>query len=673
MKQNSIHNKKDLLLISAKKALDKMDFSNTISNIETALKKNPENDQAWYLMSLACLKMKKLQDAQKFIETALGLNQNSAEFWSILAEIYLLQNNLENSLKAVERSIKIDPHHLSSLKTLGNIYLNDMRFDLALRSFEKALSIDENDVIACWGVCFSLYNLKETKSMWTFLQKILDKKDQLKLINTMYAHYLFEVEGNVLESIDLLKAEIKLDPDSCHAYNLLSHLYCSIGEVEQAKEYQLLQISKFSNQKIAFDNLMMNLNYIPSVTYKELLHHANEYQKVIYPEYSAKEFGFQDFPHIDFKKNNGALRVGFVSGDFRKHVVYSWIKNLFANLRNENIEVFAYCNNEVDIATKMLMLETPNWYDIVNLNDYECSNLIKEHKIDILIDLSGHTALNRLGVFAQKPAPVQVSWLGQSSPIGIKNIDYTISDSHFQGTNESMTYIQKIYIMPEYFSCFNPPEQDISIKEAPCMKNNFITFGSYNNLVKINSSVIKTWSEILIRTPNSKLKLKNKLFQNEDFKKYFLDKFAKNNIGLERLILEKHDSNKLDYLKAYNEIDIALDPFPHGGGTTTHDLLWMGVPLITLFGNKMSARSSASVLSVMKQNELISYTEEEYIAKAVNLAQDYNRINNYKKKFRELYLSSSFCDIKAFAKQLSKALQNMWNEVINEYAREDVD
>jgi protein O-GlcNAc transferase len=662
MSKSSSSRESEKLLSIASKAIEEQDYIGALNNLQKAILKNQKNPKAWRLMSIACKKIGKIENAESFVLTSLGLDPNSYEAWVNLAEIYIDRGELEKAMSASQKACAIKPNHEDGLKVLANVFLNQKKYMDSLEIFEKIYQQNAKNIFGNWGIAYSLYKLNRIKDAKPYIDYILASGTFLKFVNLMYGYYLSEVEGKITQSLSWFHEELSLDPESPCANGVLGRTYASLGESETAYEYEKKQL-KVNKTANVFDNFLMHIHYNSKITNQEIIDWANDYQNAIYPELQGLNISKKNYPNIDWNTKKTKLKIGFVSGDFRKHAIFSWLKGLLSMLANHNLEIYCYCNNKHDVATEIWKSEVPNWRDIKDLNDDECFELIKKDCLDILVDLSGHTALNRLGVFARKPAPAQITWLGQSSPIGIRNIDYTISDDFLIPQNEDKYYMQKVYRMPNYFAIFQPPEKNIEIKPAPCLINDFVTFGCFNNFMKINADVIKTWIEILQKVPKSKLMLKAKVFKDELFKQDLLNKFSLGGIEEERIILNLHDSNKYDYLEAYNSIDIALDPFPLGGGTTTHDLLWMSVPLIALYGARMSARISAGILHNIKTPELIAYSNQEYIDKAIRLAGDINQIQFYKNNLREKYLKSPCCNKQLFASQLNKAFRDIWEDI----------
>ena len=283
------------------------------------------------------------------------------------------------------------------------------------------------------------------------------------------------------------------------------------------------------------------------------------------------------------------------------------------------------------------------------------------NKINILIDLSGHTRKNRLPVFINKPAPIQVSWGGYAASTGFPEIDYLIGDSIVTPTSEKNHFTEEIYTLNNSWVCFTPPDFNVELDKAPCIKNGFFTFGSFNNLSKINNEVISLWSEILLSIPNSKIFLKTKELNNSYLKEKIIENFKKNKVEEKSLILEGNSPRK-NLLSSYNRVDLSLDPFPYSGGATSFESIWMGVPVLTKKGSKFVSHVTESINYNTGLSNWTAKNNEEYIKKATNFANNYNKLAIDRKILRKNILNSPAFNAPLFADQFNIALWNMWNK-----------
>jgi len=303
------------------------------------------------------------------------------------------------------------------------------------------------------------------------------------------------------------------------------------------------------------------------------------------------------------------------------------------------------------------------WSSIEKKKDEEVVGQIFKDKIHILVDLQGHSAKNRLPIFMYKPAPVQVSWLGQGST-GISEIDYFIGSPHITPKEEEKHYVEKIIRLPEISQSFTAPNYNLNINSLPVLKNNFITFGCINKLAKINDEVIVLWSKILLLIPNSRLILKNKNFDNKKIIENTYSRFKKNNIKKNQLDLRGEAKTRKELLEVYNEIDIGLDPFPYQGNTSTIEAVWMGVPVITLKGDRYLFHFGESINSNLNMKDWIANDHDEYVSKAVKFSSDLNELSKIRMNLRDIALKSPVFDNIKFAEHFNTMLWDIWKNFI---------
>ena len=313
---------------------------------------------------------------------------------------------------------------------------------------------------------------------------------------------------------------------------------------------------------------------------------------------------------------------------------------------------------------KRLMSFSNNWHSIFGVSDTDVVNLIKNDKIDILVDLSGHTGKNRLLVFAQKPAPIQVTWLGYVNTTGLSAIDYRLTDIIADPIGEADDlHSETLLRLPNGFQCYKGDQTVIANVNLPQKSNGYITFGSFNNLSKVTPEVIQVWSKILHAIPNSQLILKGSQLKHDTTQ--FIKLFNKEGISEDQIKLYGMLPNKDDHLKLYNAIDIGLDPFPFNGATTTCEALWMGVPVITLLGDRHVARVGASILTNIGLTDFIAQDIDDYVELAIKMAANTDYLQETRQGLRERMESSPLCNGKSFACDIENAYQDMWNKYVN--------
>lgn len=355
------------------------------------------------------------------------------------------------------------------------------------------------------------------------------------------------------------------------------------------------------------------------------------------------------------------LRVGFVSGDFRQHPVGFFIEGLLANLDPRRVQAFAYSASVTeDDLTSRIRQRFATWRSIVNLDDESAATLIHDDGVQILVDLSGHTARTRLPVFAWRPAPLQVAWLGYFASTGLSQMDYVLADRWSVPEEAQSQFTERIWYMPRSRLCFTPPPFDFPAGPLPALgAGRSVTFCCFNNLSKINDAVVALFSRVVAGVPGARLYLKAKQLQSERVKERTRGRFAAHGIGPERLLLEG-PSPRGDYLVAYQDADIALDPFPYTGGATSAESLWMGVPVLTLLGDRMIGRQGASLLANAGLLDWIALDADDYVSKALHFAGNLAELARFRQALRARVLASPVFDGLAFARDFEETLWAMW-------------
>ena len=297
------------------------------------------------------------------------------------------------------------------------------------------------------------------------------------------------------------------------------------------------------------------------------------------------------------------------------------------------------------------------------MSDQDVSSLIRNDKIDILIDLTGHTNLNRLLVFSMKPAPIQITYLGYPATTGLSTIDYRLTDQWADPPGlDDQYYSETLIHLRQGFLCYRPPENTPDIGDCPAKENGYITFGSFNNLAKITPEVINCWAEILSQIPNSRLIIKNKSMIDVEVKNYYLGAFNKKGITSNRLEIFPEMRSFSEHLSLYNKVDIALDTFPYNGTTTTCEALWMGVPIITLKGDRHAGRVGVSLLTRTEMTDFIADTIDEYIAKAIEFSGKIDLLADIRTNMRDRLSKSPLCNAQDFTRNLEETYRMLWRK-----------
>ena len=383
---------------------------------------------------------------------------------------------------------------------------------------------------------------------------------------------------------------------------------------------------------------------------------AEDFQ-TLYAEYKKYLADVKLYPKkfYDHKK----IRVGFLSGNFQWSVVMAWSWSLLSDLDKKFFKVYCYSNVKIpDEVTNHFRASVENWRDIYNLTDETAAKLIHDDEIDILFDLDGHAADNRLRVAAYRPASVQICGIGYMNSTGLDCFDYFLSDIYCAGDENFFT--EKLIKLPHSHICYEPPTKLEPSDKPPCLKNNFVTFGSFNNFAKVTDSILIAWKKILDAVPESRLILKHKIFNTSDGKIFVSERLK--NFEFDLAQIEMRGFSNENHLVEYGDIDIALDTFPYTGGVTTCEALYMGVPVISLYGARHGSRFGLSILKNIGLDELAVDSYDEYINRAVALAGDWKLLTILRKNLRPIMKKSPLMNSESYLREIQGAFIKILND-----------
>lgn len=358
------------------------------------------------------------------------------------------------------------------------------------------------------------------------------------------------------------------------------------------------------------------------------------------------------------------LRVGYVSPDFRGHSCYFFLAPLYQHHDPAAVEIFSYSAvDQPDRFTEEFKAASSQWRDIRRSPDDEVAAMIRRDGIDILVDLAGHTAGNRLLVFARKPAPVQVTWLGYPTTTGLEAVDWRLSDRWLTPPDSTEVFSERLFRLDRVSHCYRLIDEMVPpVAPLPCERNGHITFGSFNNFAKLSDASLRLWADALRAVPGSRLRLKSRYLGSREATDTLVSRFAAAGGDAARLDVTGGHERVQDHLLQYNDVDIALDTCPYGGMTTTCEALAMGVPVVTLAGERTSARYAYAVLAALGLEDLAAHRTEDFAAIAARLGADRARLAALRSGLRQRMLASPLCDGPGFARAVEDAYRRMWAE-----------
>jgi len=371
-----------------------------------------------------------------------------------------------------------------------------------------------------------------------------------------------------------------------------------------------------------------------------------------------KDINFTEDKKIKHKNRatkNKKIHIAYLSADFYHHAVMYFIKPILANHNRQKFTVTCYSNSHnSDSITDQVKSQVDNFKDIKDLSDEEVARMMNKDKVDVLIDLGGHSGHSRIMVLAYKPAPVQITYVGFPNTTCLSEVDYFMTNNIMNKPEDQEFFSEKLLLHDWPYRCFEDLDKNLpDIEPLPVLTNGYITFGSFNDLSKLSSRLLKTWAEILKQMPSSKLYI----CREPMIKETLYSKLEEFGISRDRLILDGK------YIRSnYNKVDLALDTFPYSGVTTVLNSLNMGVPSVVFYDNTFQGREAANINHHLGLNELIAYNEEEYIKIAVNLANNVAKLTEYRNTLRERLKNSPFCDYKGFTRTIEDIYTKLWDE-----------
>lgn len=577
---------------------------------------------SWFTLGAINGMLRRHDEAAECCSKAVALNPRHHAAWYNLGIALRDMGQPEKSVVALRKTLQINPQHEGAATSLGHILASLHRYDEAEEVFRGMLRYrpDNAEFYAVYGS--AMQTMGRFEAAINAYRKALDMRHtEAGGIHENMAAALC-LQGKYQESLEHFEAALKLDPQSARFYS----------------------------------SLLLTLHYLVDCDNDTLLErHRNWPGNALHPCVDMRMIPCAT-PRPD------RLRIGYVSSDFRKHSVAYFVEPLLRQHDASRFEITCYFSHEdADATTRRLKGLAHRWRDVADVEDDQLLRMIADDAIDILVDMNGHTSGNRLTVFARRAAPVQVSFIGYPDTTGVTEMDYRLSDAIADPPGAERLCTERLVRLPGCFLCYRPPEAAPDVARPPCEKNAFVTFGSFNNLAKINPDVIAAWARLLREIPDSRLIIKNPSLTDKATRERFQALFAAEGIANERLGLFGYIEDDSGHLGAYGRMDIALDTFPYNGTTTTCEALWMGVPVVSLRGGRHSARVGASLLAAAGCSEWVAETEDQYVQVARALAQDQGRLAELRSRLRERVRDSHLCAATDYTRAVERAYDEMYS------------
>jgi tetratricopeptide (TPR) repeat protein len=521
-------------------------------------------------------------------------------------------------------------------------YLCDNGFQITMLQYQVMLQrsanneiISHEDLFVRANTCFEKGDYESAVQIYG--QLLFQRPGNISILNNLCAAN-FQL-NKIIDSIDLLNQLVQHAPNNGMAWNNLGKMYREIGQIDLALTCFDKALFNMGNLDTIVSNRLFALNYCVNLSPEQISHAHFQWG-------ASKNVNIEHYK----KLRKSPIRIGYVSPDFSGHAVSFFIRPILTNHDHYQFNIYCYANVAApDKITYDFQSMNVKWRDIYGKSDTSVIAQIKKDKIDILVDLAGHTHNNRLSIFAHKPVPVQVTYLGYPNTTGLQVIDYRFTDAIADPPSSQQFYTEKLVYLNPCFLCY---EAHKNAPKPEQKKSKKITFGSFNNVGKMNPHVVQIWAKILRKMPDACLLLKSKVLTDTKTQQFVMNAFKKYDINPDQLEFSGYINDYNAHLEMYHKVDIALDTFPYNGTTTTFESLWMGVPVITLEGNTHASRVGKSILTSLGLNDFIASSESAYISKAIKLAKNKPLLNELRYALHNMLKQSKLMDAKLFVKQI---------------------
>jgi predicted O-linked N-acetylglucosamine transferase (SPINDLY family) len=600
-------------------------YADALPLYDQALKAEPRMGEAWISLGGALVALGRCREAEEACHRGLRLRPAHADGLNNLGAALSGLGHFATARGCFEAALGRRPDFAQALANLGQALLHEGRFDDAIARYEQALACNPNG-----------------------LQELLG-----------FTHALSRA-GQLSRAAEAAANACRLHPESAAAFTRRADLLVRCARFAEA-EAPLASVEALqASDLLAGSQRLLSLNHMPGWTPQRIYEAHRVWGQL--QTAAAKTGSWPAYDPNHDRTPGRRLRIGYVSPDLRFHPVGRFFLPLIA--AHDKTAVHVTCYAEVaqpDAVTGQIAERADSWCASVGMSDQELCARIVADRIDILVDLAGHTAHHRLAMFARKPAPVQVSWLGYINTTGLEAMDYRLSDAVVDppGQADALS-VERLLRLPSGFVCFAPPAQAPAVAPPPVVARGSLTFGVFNRTAKLNLEMARHWAAIVHAVPGSRLAVHTGEFRDAGVRASVTNLLAEAGLAGDRVELLDDRPDYTAYLARFAEIDVLLDPSPYSGVTTTCEALWQGVPVVTLAGDRHAARTGASLLTHAGLAELVADTPAGYVSRAVALAGDPSRLTALRATLRERLRASALCDQRGFARGIEAAFSEIW-------------
>ena len=618
-----------------------------------AIRIRPRFAQALCSLAEALEKQDRFAEAESRYRQSIEIQPDLVLAHNNLALILKQQGRLLEAEASCRRALELSPELAVVHNNLATILNNQGRVAESEASCRRAIELKPDLAEAHSNLAIALNKQGHIKESEASCRRAIELRPELAAVHNNLANVL-QRQARPGEAEASCRRAIDLQPEFRDAYTNLGIALMDQGRLAEAAVSYRRAIQIQPELREAHQDLLFCLSHSgeisPEALFDEHLIFADRFEAPLRQAWT---------PHQNSREPERQLKVGIVSGDFREHPMVYFIEPVFSHLAgNPGLSLHAYANCLAeDSFTHRLRRHFPHWNQVFDLSEELFAQKVRDDGIDILIDLTGHTAHNRLLAFARKPAPIQCGWIGYLGTSGLKSMDYYLADKYFLSPGEFDCYFtEKIVYLPAV-AAFEPSSDAPDVGPLPSLTTGRLTFGSFNRLSKLNPGVIALWSQLLRALPESQMLIGGmpRDGRHQVVGRWFQDE----GIALERLQFHPRSGNR-DYLALHDQVDFCLDPFPFTGATTTCHALWMGVPTLTLLGQTVAGRLGAALLQHIGLEDFIAHTPEEFVKKGIFWASNLHSLAKLRAGMRDRFLGSAIGQPDLVAQGLAVAFRQMW-------------
>ncbi|HEV8548334.1 MAG TPA: tetratricopeptide repeat protein [Polyangiaceae bacterium] len=580
--------------------------------------RNAEHDRALFRLSVILLQAGAAAEAARYLERAVAVQRDEPNYLTNLGEAYRRQGKLELAAAVLAYALQVNPDFPEAHQNLALVQVQTGAEVEAERHLERFLELRPDHALGHVSLAWLLLRTQRPLQALARAERAVELAPGLAVAHRCEGDAL-DMLGDKVRSLASYRRALELDPAD----------------------------------HVSHSNLIVSMLTDPRSDARAIFTEARAWSAL-----HAEPLRAHQRPHPNPKAPERPLRLGYVSPDFRVHPVQQFLPRILEHHDRAAFELFLYSAVErPDAQTEWYRAFAGDHFrDIQRLTDVEAAELVRHDAIDLLVDLAVHSPGNRLRVFACKPAPVQITWLGYAGTTGLDSIDYRLTDPYFDPPGTELgVYSETSVSLPETFFCYDAHQPDLPAGSLPALARGFVTFGCLNSPRKVHAGAVALWARVLQKVPASRLLLYMEHFRHDEV----LRTLAGAGVAAERVEFVERASRRV-YLERHQRVDIALDTFPFAGGTTTLDALWMGVPAVTLTGPGALQRAGASIATNLGLPELIARSEDDFVERAVALARDWEHLGRLRETLRARLEASPLGDAPRFVRHLEATYRTLW-------------